>query len=119
MHELSTAQSLVETILEVAKQKGGKKITRVYLEIGELTFLNPEQLKFAFETISQGTLAENSELKITEKKGHYICGCGSEGELPRVEGMHSVPAFYCPDCGGSVRISNGKQCFVQSMDIDL
>ena len=119
MHELSTAQSLLETILEVAKQKGAKRITMVYLEIGELTFLNPEQLKFAFETISQSTLAENSGLTIIEKKGHYKCECGSEGELPRVEGMHSVPAFYCPDCGGSVKISSGKQCFVQSVDMDL
>lgn len=115
MHELSVAQALVRAVVDVARER---KVKKVFLVIGELTFLNLEQLRFAYEVSSKGTVAEGAELVIRETKAHYTCQCGSEGEMLRVEDMHGAPIFSCPKCGSDVEISSGRECFVESIDVE-
>ena len=115
MHELSTAQALVRAVSEVA---GGRRVKKVFLVVGELMFLNLEQLRFAFQVSAKGTVAEGAELVVSEKKAGYKCACGSEGEMPRAGDMHGAPIFSCPACGSGVEITSGRECFVESIDVE-
>ena len=81
MHEFSTMQSIVETIVEEAKKIGAKKVTKVYLEIGELTFLGDEQMRFAFDILKEKTIMEDAELILKKIKARIRCKCGYEGEI--------------------------------------
>ena len=83
-----------------------------------MTFLNLEQLRFAFGVSAKGTVAEGAGLAITEKKAGYKCSCGSSGETPSAEGMHGVPVFSCPSCGSDIEITSGRECFVESIDVE-
>ncbi len=46
MHELSMADAMVKTVLDVAEKNDATEIIEVTIEVGKLTMLNPEQLKF-------------------------------------------------------------------------
>ena len=81
MHEFSAACSIVDTALEAAKNNNASKINVVNIEVGEFTFLIPEQLAFNFEIATKNTIAEGAELRIKNVKGKLLCSdCGFEGE---------------------------------------
>ena len=46
MHELSMAQAIVDTVLDAAQKNEAQDVLEVTIEIGQITMLNPEQLKF-------------------------------------------------------------------------
>lgn len=73
MHEISIAGAIIDAVLDAAKKNDAKRVEEVFLEIGELTALNPDQLKFIFETISAGTEAEGARYNIEVIKPIINC----------------------------------------------
>ena len=65
MHEFSAACSIVDTALEAAKSNNATKVTVVNIEVGEFTFLIPEQLAFNFEIASKNTIAKDSFIAVS------------------------------------------------------
>ena len=51
MHELSMAQAIVDTVLDAAEKNNATEVVEVTIEVGMLTMLNPEQLKFLLDVI--------------------------------------------------------------------
>ncbi len=107
---MSFAQSLLENVLRVAEERGAKKINRVVVEIGELLMLNPEQLKFCYDVIKKGTIAENSELELITVKASIRCSsCGKEFDTP----------FAICDCGGIVTVEGGKDAVIKKIEMEV
>jgi hydrogenase nickel incorporation protein HypA/HybF len=76
MHELGITQQVVEIVAERAR---GATVTRVVLEIGKLSLVLPDAVRFCFELCSAGTVAERAELEIIETPGLARCRiCGGE-----------------------------------------
>ena len=123
MHEFSTMQHIVEVILSEAQQHNPEKITRVNLKIGELTFLGIEQLRFAFEVLSRGTLLENAELKIENVKPLIRCTtCGYNGDTDYDErpDLHfMIPLLKCRRCGKDIEIVKGRECTVTNIQMEV
>jgi len=74
MHEFSTMQGIVNAILEEAKKYNAVEITKVEIEIGELTFLGEEQMKFAFDILKEGTIMEEAEISIEKIRARVRAG---------------------------------------------
>ncbi len=113
MHELALANSLVETIVGVARKHGAHAVTTATLEIGELTCVDPDTLAFAFEVAGQDTVAKGCELKMRRIPLKIICNaCGHQGEVePTMLG--------CPACGeASVKVSAGRELRLVSIDVE-
>ena len=113
MHELSIAEDLIASILDIAKKNSAKKVTRATLEIGALSGIDPEALKLAYEVLSRSTLAEESALEIEYKPLTVCCpNCNWQGEADK----------FTPLCGGcgqlSVSVSGGRQMRLLSIDVD-
>jgi len=121
MHEFSTMQSIVNTILDKLRDYKVQKIEKVVLEIGKLTFLGKEQLKFAFEVLSKDTVLEGASLEIVEIEPVVECeACGYKGGLAYEENIAHVllPTFKCPMCNAKVKIVRGKECVIRSVEIE-
>src|SRR5205809_3195808 len=87
MHELGITMEIVEVVAERAR---GAKVTRVTLEIGKLTALLPDAVKFCFELCAQGTNAEGATLEILTIPGRARCRqCGTEIDLDQPWGLCS------------------------------
>ena len=121
MHEFSTMSSIVTTVLEEGKKHNAMAITRVVLNIGELTFLGEEQLRFAFQVLSEDTLLDGAELVINRIPPQVTCSCGYEGdvEYEEKEDFHiRFPLLRCPKCGGSVHVQHGRECLIKHIEIE-
>jgi len=79
MHELSLTQSIVEVCGERA---AGARVRCVTLEIGRLTCVLPDALRFCYDVCTAGTGLEGSALEIIEVRGRARCrACGAEVAL--------------------------------------
>ena len=123
MHEASIAQAIVNTVLDEASKQRAESVKSIHIEIGDLTFLNPEQIAFWVETGLQDTVAEGASLEFERIKGSLTCNqCGYDGDLTVEEDpvTHlSLPSFTCPSCSSSdIQIKRGKEALIRSMKIE-
>ena len=123
MHEFSAVSQMVELVLEEAKRRNAKKVLEVRVSVGKLSFLNPEQLRFAYKVLSEGTILENSKLRIEEKEGVIQCSkCGYKGGISVEDNPYyhlGIPLLRCPKCGGEASIVEGRDFSVKSIRIEV
>jgi hydrogenase nickel incorporation protein HypA/HybF len=122
MHEFSTMSQIVRTVLDEAARHRAQTITRVVLELGELTFLGEEQLRFAFEVLSKGTILEGASLVLETKAVKVQCPCGYTGTVnyeEREEFHLTIPLLKCPRCSEEVRIIQGRECIIKNLTMEV
>jgi len=91
MHELGITQ---EILALVSEHSAGRKVTRVVVEIGKLSAVLPDAVRFCFDLCSEGTVAEGARLEIIETPGRARCRtCAAELTLEQ-------PFGRC-GCGGT------------------
>jgi hydrogenase nickel incorporation protein HypA/HybF len=79
VHELSVAQSIVETCSERA---GGIRVLHVTVEVGALSCVMPEALLYCYEIAAQATSLEGSELEIVRIPARSRCrDCGADVDV--------------------------------------
>ena len=120
MHELSMAQAIVDTVLDAAEKNDAQDVLEITIEIGQLTMLNSEQLKFLLDVIIEGTLLENSKILIEEIPVEIRCqSCDFKGEANTEGSDHYLTIVLCPECGGrEVEITKGRECNVKNIRIE-
>jgi hydrogenase nickel incorporation protein HypA/HybF len=92
MHELSLLENVREILENHALQQNFSRVTKVTLEIGKLSCVEPDALRFGFDVVMKDSLAENAELIITELNGLGLCRqCQQQIEM---ETLHD-PCIYC------------------------
>ena len=112
MHELSIAQSLLDTVVAVAAQHGAKQISTIRLRIGGLRQVVEESLRQAFAILSEGSVAENAVVEIDWVLSVWRCtGCGK-----------TVKAEYAGErcrCGAAERAFEGSdELLLTSLDLE-
>lgn len=121
MHELSRTSQIVEAVLSEAQKQNAKEVTEVEVEIGDLTFLGLEQVKFAYEILTDKTIAKNSKLRIKQMHGRGKCeSCGYDGPLWYLNDPQfhiSFPTFNCPKCEKPLSITGGRECVIRRIRI--
>jgi hydrogenase nickel incorporation protein HypA/HybF len=114
MHELSIATDLINTAIETAKQNNAKKVLSVTVEIGELAMVNPEQLAFMYEVLTEENMLKGSKLNIVTLPAVMECqNCGYNGPI---EDKYTCA---CPKCGLTLRAIAGRDICLKTMEIDV
>lgn len=122
MHEFSTMQQIVETVIEEIRDHKDAIISKLVLEIGELTFLGEEQLQFAFDLLKKDTPLETAQLEIRTIKTQGRCTCGYEGNVDYQykEDFHlSFPILACPSCAKHLDIVQGRECLIKHVEMEV
>jgi hydrogenase nickel incorporation protein HypA/HybF len=79
MHELGLCAQMVD---DVSAKVGEQKVARVVLEIGALSAVLPDAMRFCFDLCTQGTPLEGAALDVREVPGRAKCTqCATELEL--------------------------------------
>jgi len=117
MHEFSVMSQIVDSILAEAKKRDARKVEEVDLEIGDFTLLGEEQMRFAYEVLSKGTILQGSNLNIRHLKGKVRCSCGYQGAVKVDEDSphRMVPILECPKCHNAAKIVEGRECVVRNI----
>jgi hydrogenase nickel incorporation protein HypA/HybF len=74
MHELALVESVIEMVAEHAR---GRDVRRVTLEIGSLTCVTPDAIRFCFDVATENTPLQGAALEIIEVEARARCrACG-------------------------------------------
>ena len=108
MHELSIADGIVE---HCAERANGARVLRVRLEIGRLSCVTAEALRFCFDVCAKDTVVEGAALEIIQVPGRARCrGCGGEVEIRSF-------TESCA-CGNSdLRVIAGEELRLKDMEV--
>jgi hydrogenase nickel incorporation protein HypA/HybF len=101
MHEMSLAEGIVQLVEDAARADGCTKVTSVWLEIGQLAAVETESLRFCFDAVTHGSIAEGARLKC-------------EGNVP-------VTVLYdpCPVCGShQIQVTGGSEMRVKEFEVE-
>jgi len=121
MHEFSMAQQIFNIVMKVAKDNGVIKILEINLEVGKLTFLNPEQLEFALKVLSEDTIAQDAKINIEIIQPEIQCkNCGYTGGIsysgPEYHTTYPIILLKCPKCGNSdIEVIKGRECNIKNI----
>ena len=109
MHELSLAGAVIDT---VERHAAGRRVTAVYLRVGDLRQVVPDSLRFYFEHVARGTVCEGARLEQELVPARLACGCGHEWDLD------GLAIFRCPVCGDAdASVASGEEFLVESIDV--
>ncbi|HOP15828.1 MAG: hydrogenase maturation nickel metallochaperone HypA [Chromatiaceae bacterium] len=113
MHEMSLCESIMQIIEDEAQRQGFKRVIRVRLEIGRLSGVEIEAMRFGFDAVTRDTLADGAELEIIQLPGTAWClPCGCE-----VEVQQRFDA--CPQCGSyQLQVVSGDQMQIKDLEVE-
>jgi len=72
MHEMHLVKDIFEDLLRLGKEQNAKRITKVYLKMGEFTEINEDILKFFFGEKGKGTLLEDAEIQVEKSPAREL-----------------------------------------------
>ncbi len=108
MHELGITRNIVAIVSE---QAGNRQVNRILLEIGKLSAIMPDAIRFCFDVCSKNTPLEHATLQIDEVPGRARCqDCGNEFEINQLFGR-------C-HCGSSqIQCIAGEEMKIKEMEV--
>ena len=113
MHEMSLAEGVIGIAEDAARREQARVVTKVVLEIGRLSAVDPQALAFCLEVVSRGTLAEGAAFSIVDVPGGgwcMQCGC----EVPMATAYDD-----CPRCGSAgVQLVRGTEMRVRELEVE-
>ena len=113
MHEMSLAEGVLQLVEDTARREGAARVKRAIVEIGQLAAVETEALRFCFDVVTRGGLAEGAALDIVDVPGQGWC-------LPCAATVAIGERFAaCPQCGSfQVQPTGGTEMRVREIEIE-
>ena len=113
MHELSLAEGVLQIVEDAARREGLQRVRAVWLEIGRLSSVEPEAMRFCFDVVTRQSVADGARLEIVETPGAAWCMKCSEPT--------TIAAFgdACPRCGSyQLQVTDGTGMRVKELEVE-
>lgn len=113
MHEMSLCEGVLQALQDNAKTQGYQRVKTVWLEIGALSGVEVEAMRFSFDVVTRGSLAEHARLEIIDVPGEAWC----------MQCSKTVPAKQrfdaCPDCGSyQLQVTGGEEMKIKELEVE-
>ena len=112
VHELSVCQALLAQVAEIAADQGAGHVTRITIEVGPLSGVEPALLASAFEIARAGGCASDAALFIEATNVEICClSCGSQSQT-------APNRLICAACGGyRTRVVAGDELRLRRVEL--
>lgn len=113
MHEMALAESVLGIVEDAARRERASRVRAVRLEIGRLANVEIEAMRFCFDVVTRGSVADSARLEIEETPGAGWCmRCAATVTIDS-----AVDA--CPRCGGyQVAVTGGTAMRVRELELE-
>ena len=113
MHEMSICEGILQVLETEAGKQGFSKVKTVWLEIGDLSSIEPEALKFGFDVVMRNSLADDARLEIINIPGRAWCmQCAGEVAIKR-------RFDECPECGSyQLQATSGDEMRIKELEVE-
>jgi hydrogenase nickel incorporation protein HypA/HybF len=108
VHELALTESVVDAVTE---RLPGARISRVRLDIGALSGVVADSVRFCFDVVTEGTPLQGARLDISHTPGRCRClSCGAEFEPDGA-------LMLCPCGSADVTVLSGQEFTIASVQV--
>jgi hydrogenase nickel incorporation protein HypA/HybF len=120
MHELAIAESVVAAVIDRVPEA---KVTVVRLEIGALSGVVADSVRFCFDLVTEGTNLEGATLEIVEPDASCQCrDCGHEFSPDGGDAGRGGTGWYglislCPCGSADVAVLSGADLRILSVEV--
>ena len=113
MHEYSLVESLVSRVEQEARRRNAIAVHRLSVRIGELSGVDPELFRTAYETFRAGTICANAPLDLTNVPASHSC--------PRCKAKIARGAILrCPACDVPAQLDEGSDALLlDGIDLEV
>ncbi len=113
MHEYSLVEALVRRVEEEARQRSAIAVHGLKVSLGELSGVEPELFRAAYETFREGTLCAKAQLEIVRWPADWSCpSCG--------KAIAAGDVLRCEPCDRPARLSERSQALLlESIDMEV
>jgi hydrogenase nickel incorporation protein HypA/HybF len=108
MHELAIMQDIVDTVCKVA---GEAQVSRVLLEIGSMSGLAADSLRFCFDLCTKATMLEGALLEIHDVTARARC-CECNAEF-----LMENAIVFCVCGSAKVEILAGNELRIKEVEL--
>lgn len=113
MHEMGIVLEIIDiATASIPTELNGARVAKVNLEVGKLSAVVPDSLRFCFEVARKDTPLAGAELVIEEIPVAVRCrDCDARWTIDE-------PVFVCERCqSGSVEVLSGRELDIKSIEI--
>jgi len=112
VHEVALAEGVLRTVQDAATCHGASRVHTVWLEIGALAHVETRALRFCFDAVTRGSIAQGAALEIATTPGMAWCmPCGERVPLARL-------GDPCPRCGSyQLQVVAGEEMRIREIGI--
>jgi hydrogenase nickel incorporation protein HypA/HybF len=113
MHEGALTENLFDHVLIHAREANARQVTRVKVTIGALSDATEESIRFYWDSMAPGSIAESAVLEFENAPGTARCtNCGEEFEIAELYDA-------CPNCGTfPVTVTGGNGVYLSSLEVE-
>lgn len=111
MHEYSIVASLIDRVQHEAALHGGSRVHRLHVKIGELSGVEVDLLKTAFDTFRERTICDGAELAIDTVAPAWACPACDRSLEPGA-------ILRCDDCGKPARMVQGDEIILERIEME-
>ncbi len=114
MHEMGIAMEIVDIArASIPEDMKGARVQRVNLQVGKLSAIVTDSLRFCFDLVVKDTPLEGAELAVEEMPVVARCKeCQTQWTV-------TEPVFTCKNCrSGNIDILSGRELDIKSIEIE-
>ena len=113
MHEMAICESIRRTLEDEAERQRFVRVQRVCLEIGPFAGVEIEALRFGFEAVMRGSVAQTAVLDIIEPAATAWClACSKSVPIQR-------RFDACPACGShQLQVTTGDELRIKELEVE-
>jgi hydrogenase nickel incorporation protein HypA/HybF len=112
MHEYSIVQSLLELVGQAAAARGASSVTRLTVSVGELSGVEPELLRTAYQTFCERTICEAASLEIRRVAATWACRrCDAE--------IQAGAILRCARCDVPATLRSGDEILLDRIEMEI
>ena len=113
MHEVSLIEGVVDLVEDQRRIKNFARVRVIRLRVGALSHAEPDALRFCFDAVVRGTVAEGARLEIEMVAGEGRCA-SCRLTIPLEERFAA-----CPGCGSlAVQLVAGADLCLAEMEVE-
>jgi hydrogenase nickel incorporation protein HypA/HybF len=113
MHELPVTESILKITLRHALTHEAKKVTDIYLVIGEWSSIIDDSIQFHWDILSDNTIAKGATLHFERIPVELLCNACAQVYAP------TDKELICPKCESSnISVTKGDEFNINSIEIE-
>lgn len=113
MHELAITQSILEIAVRHAEAQKAKRITDLFIVMGQWSSTVDDSVQFYWDMISENSIAQGAKLHFKRIPAEIIClDCANIYQPTSRE-------LLCPKCSSTrIKVKSGEEFYLEAIEVE-